>query len=81
MYFFLLINPVQNWSKDPMQKCIQLNYKKERRRKKTILSSYHPVKGTRRQELLYALVDVMLTWFEMHQEFPNLIRRCLRFHH
>lgn len=33
------------------------------------------------QELLCALVDVMLTCFDMHEEFPNPVCRCLRFHH
>lgn len=59
---FLLINPVQNWNKDPMKKCIQLNLKKEEKGGKTILS-HHRVKGNCKQELLCVLVDVLLTWF------------------
>ena len=64
-----------------MKKCTELNFKKERRKKKPFYLLITLSENTLRQELLCALVDVMLTQLEIHQKFPNPVCRCLRFHH
>lgn len=79
MYFFLLINPVQKWSKDPMQKYIWLNLKKEEERgKKPMFYILTVCQRSLRAGIALCVVVVLCVWFEMHEEAPNPVCRHLR---